>query len=79
MRAVLVLALLLAGCATVEFPRPPADKLICDAEPDRPVGLGPGGAVTDEENGEYLRKLRGTGQSCRDDVDWLRVWFSRLR
>ena len=78
---------LVAGCKTYDVPRPPDDKLVCDPEPGRPVGAGPvytdsAGVerreVTDEENGTYLRSLRGSGQSCRDDVNWLREWFNRL-
>lgn len=73
--------LALSACASnprLRYPVPPADKLVCAHEPGRPAGQGPGGAVTDAENGTYLRDLRGAGQSCRDDVDWLRAWFARL-
>lgn len=81
-------ALLVAGCATTtQFARPPEDKLVCADEPGRPVGKGDPytdsrgverRAVTDEENGQYLKGLRGAGQSCRDDVNWLRAWFTSL-
>ena len=85
----LVALALVAGCdkKIASTPRPPEDKLVCADEPNRPVGLGPvyidsAGVerreVTDEENGTYLRGLRGTGQSCRDDVNWLRAWFKAL-
>lgn len=72
------LAATVAGCKTFDVPRPPDDKLNCESEPGRPAGLGPNGEVTDEENGTYLRELRATGQSCRDDVNWLRRWFEEL-
>ncbi len=71
----------------VSVPRPPDDKLVCAGEPGRPVGSGPvytdsngveRHAVTDEENGTYLRDLRVAGQSCRDDVKWIREWFRGL-
>ena len=76
---VVALAAAVAGCKTFEVPRPPADKLVCDSEPDRPAGLGPNGEVTDEENGTYLRDLRASGQSCRDDVNWMKSWFDEMR
>ncbi len=71
----LSLALAVAGCKTTEFAEPPADKLRCAPEPDVPAGTGP---VTDEQNGTYLRGLRGAGADCRAKVDWLRDWFASL-
>lgn len=61
-----------------EFAKPPADKLVCPNEPDPPVGVGPGGTVTDEENGTYLKDLRGAWAGCFSDVEWLRTWFKNL-
>lgn len=91
MKKILLIALAcatVAGCKhPVSVPRPPGDKLTCDGEPGRPVGSGPvytdsNGAerheITDEDNSTYLRGLRAAGQSCRDDVNWLKDWFSRL-
>ena len=92
MKRILILApvALLAACGehpNVTFPTPPADKLVCDDEPGRPVGKGaeytdPEGvkrrAVTDEEAGQYMKTLRNAGQSCRDDVLWLRDWIKGL-
>lgn len=73
-RLILIPALLLvAGCAHVEFPEPPADKLVCPDEPDVPAE-----PVTDEANGEYLKDMRGAWAGCRSDVDWLRAWFREL-
>lgn len=78
---------ILSGCTTTRFARPPEDKLTCAEEPGRPAGKGPAytdangierRAVTDEENGEYLRDLRASGASCRQDVNWLRSWFDSL-
>lgn len=79
MRRLLSVALLLAvaGCAhkpaRVEFPTPPADKLVCADEPGVPDD-----PITDEKNAAYLKSLRAAGQTCRGDVDWLRAWFKAL-
>lgn len=78
MKRLLSIALLLAvaGCAGkphVEFPKPPADKLVCPDEPDAPEG-----EITDEKNGKYLTSLRRSWAGCREDVDWLRAWFKAL-
>ncbi len=87
-----IFALILIGTVAacdrpVSTPKPPGDKMSCAGEPGRPVGSGPvytdsNGVerheVTDEENGEYLRSLRGAGQDCRDKVNWFRDYFSRL-
>lgn len=81
MRLILLpLLLAVAGCgdARVEFPKPPADKLVCGKEPAVPEGKGPGGAITDEQNGEYLKALRNWGVGCWGDVEWLAVWFADL-
>lgn len=85
-------ALLVSACGgrpavNILPPRPPADKLVCADEPGRPVGKGDlytdaegkqRRAVTDEEAAAYMATLRKSGQSCRDDVDWLRDWFKGL-
>lgn len=71
----LPLLLAVAGCAGhVEFPKPPADKLVC---PDEPAV--PDAPITDEKNGEYLKGMRGAWAGCREDVDWLRAWFKSLQ
>lgn len=71
----LPLLLAVAGCAGhVEFPKPPADKLVC---PDEPAV--PDAPVTDEKNGAYLKGMRGAWAGCREDVDWLRAWFKSLQ
>lgn len=74
-RLLVILPLLaVAACAGhVEFPRPPADKLVCPDEPTVPEA-----PVTDEANGEYLKGLRGAWAGCKSDVDWLRTWFREL-
>lgn len=73
------LTLFIAGCGGhVEFPMPPKDKLVCPDEPGAPIGDGPGGRVTDEQNGEYLRSLRASWAGCKSDVDWLAAWFKTL-
>lgn len=71
----LPLLLAVAGCAGhVEFPKPPADKLVCPDEPAIPEA-----PITDEKNGEYLKGMRGAWAGCREDVDWLRAWFKSLQ
>lgn len=74
-RLALPLLLLVAGCTHphVEFPKPPADKLVCPDEPAVPAE-----PVTDEANGKYLREMRGAWAGCKSDVDWLREWFREL-
>jgi len=77
MRCLLAIPLLLAvaGCShpRIEFPKPPADKLVCPDEP--PVPAAP---VSDEANGAYLKAMRAAWAGCRSDVDWLRIWFREL-
>lgn len=78
MKKLLLVPLLIAvaGCGAkphIEFPKPPADKLVCLDEP----GI-PDDPITDEKNATYLKALRAAGGSCRADVDWLRVWFKAL-
>lgn len=75
MKRLLALPLLLAvaGCATTQFARPPADKLVCPDEPAVPPA-----PVSDEANGEYLKGMRGAWAGCKADVDWLRAWFDKL-
>lgn len=71
----IILALAVAGCSQshVEFPNPPADKLVCPDEPAIPDA-----PITDEKNGEYLKGMRTSWAGCRSDVDWLREWFKSL-
>lgn len=71
--ALIPLLLAVAACAHVEFPEPPADKLVCPDEPAVPAA-----PVTDEANGEYLKGMRGAWAGCKADVDWLRTWFREL-
>jgi hypothetical protein len=65
--------------------RPPADRLVCDEEPGRPAGEGPEYTTAEGETRRrvteavrYKQDLRAAGQSCRDDVNWLRDWFANL-
>ena len=71
----LVLICTVAACApkSLEFPKPPAARLVCPDEPALPDA-----PVTDEANGEYLKGLRAAWAGCRADVDWLRDYFDRL-
>lgn len=74
--AALALLLTVAGCGEqkhIEFPKPPADKLVCPDEPAIPAE-----PVTDEANATYLKGMRNAWAGCRSDVDWLRTWFREL-
>ena len=75
-RIAILVALAVAGCGDkhIEFPRPPADKLVC---PDEPAV--PDAPITDEKNGAYLKGMRGAWAGCREDVDWLNAWFKSLK
>lgn len=80
-KLVLIGALTLAGCGGtthLEFPKPPADRLVCPDEPGTPTTRGPDGRVTDEAAGRYMGALRNSWQGCRDDVDFMRDWFAAL-
>jgi hypothetical protein len=37
------------------------------------------GVVTDEQDAQYKKDLRGAGQDCRSKVDYLRDWFHKLQ
>lgn len=80
MRKLICLAALIAlsacGPTHLAFTPPPPDKLVCAGEPGRPGVIGQ--PVTDEQAAGYMIDLRKSGQSCRDDVDWLRDWFASL-
>jgi len=68
-----LLALSLGACTTTgNLDGIPAERLVCPDEPGRPAGDPETGAVSDEENGEYLRRLRGAYLGCKEDIDWLR-------
>lgn len=69
---ILLLCLPAAMCG--ERPRPgipPADKMECPDEPAIPAA-----PVSDEANGDYLKKLRGAWAGCKADVDWLRAFLT---
>lgn len=71
-----LVALAVAGCGAkprVEFPVPPADKLVCPEEPGVPDD-----PVTDAKNAAYLKSMRSWGGACKADVDWLAIWFKAL-
>ena len=71
--------LLVAGCMKPGFTMPDRTKLVCAVEPPRPVGLGPDNAVTDEENGKYLRQLREAGANCRSQLKWVQDYLNNLK
>ncbi len=81
-------ALSLTACGPdYAYTRPESAKRVCAPEPDRPVGLGAEytaadgtvrRAVTDDENGTYLRDLRGAGQDCREKLNYVNDWFDVL-
>lgn len=77
MKRLFLIALLtpVAGCGGhVEFPRPPEDKLTCAEEP-----YAPEEPITDSKNAAYLKSLRASWASCKQDVDWLAAWFKSLQ
>lgn len=75
-RAVILAALVLAGCATTgQVEGIPEERLVCPDEPGNPAG--PDGVVSDEENNGYLRDLRAAWKGCWNDVQWLRNYLKR--
>lgn len=77
--AILPLALMGNGgsCGRMHVAKPSDVYLHCAPEPDVP-GDPVTGVVTDEQDAQYKRDLRGAGQDCRSKVDYLRDWFSKL-
>ena len=74
---ILAAALALAACGQTHIAKPSDVYLHCADEPDVP-GDPTTGVVTDEQDAQYKRDLRGAGQDCRSKVDYLRDWFSKL-
>jgi hypothetical protein len=72
-----VAALALAACGETHIAKPSDVYLHCAGEPDIP-GDPVTGVVSDEQDAQYKRDLRGSGQDCRSKVDYLRDWFAKL-
>jgi ABC-type glycerol-3-phosphate transport system substrate-binding protein len=70
-------ALALAACGQTHIAKPSDSYLHCAPEPDVP-GDAVTGVVTDEQDAQYKRDLRGSGQDCRSKVDYLHDWFAKL-
>ena len=70
-------ALALAACGGTHIAKPSDAYLTCAPEPDVP-GDPVTGIVTDEQDAQYKRDLRGAGQDCRSKVAYLRDWFHKL-
>lgn len=72
----------MTACATTGIARPDASRLHCADEPAIPVGeivtLDGQRLVSDRQDGEYKRELRGAWYDCHSAVQWLREWFSLL-
>lgn len=66
-----------ASCGQTHIAKPSDVYLHCAGEPDIP-GDPVTGVVTDEQDAQYKRDLRGAGQDCRSKVDYLRDWFSKV-
>lgn len=75
--AITAVALALTACGHEHIAKPSDTYLTCAAEPDVP-GDPVTGIVTDEQDAQYKRDLRGAGQDCRSKVDYLHDWFSKL-
>jgi hypothetical protein len=70
-------SLALAACGQTHIAKPSDTYLHCAPEPDVP-GDAVTGVVTDEQDAQYKRDLRGSGQDCRSKVDYLHDWFAKL-
>ncbi|GGB15231.1 hypothetical protein GCM10011380_00820 [Sphingomonas metalli] len=51
---------------------PPADRLVCAAEPAVPATL------TDAAVAAWIVDLRGAGQDCRSKLGWVRDWTAEV-
>lgn len=63
----------ISGCASnrVEVIRPPVERLTCQAEPSVPD------EATDATVAQFIVDLRGAGQDCRSNLQWVREFFER--
>lgn len=66
------------SCSHVDVAKPDPSKLVCAAEPDVPMGQGPAGEITDEQDAAYKFELRQSWFSCHSAVEWLHDWFEKL-
>lgn len=68
--ALLLLTLLIvmtAGCKSQGGMEIASARLVCRDEPAIPAD-----PVTDEDNGRYLRSMRGAWADCKSKLDWVR-------
>lgn len=70
-------ALAISACGSTHIAKPSDVYLHCAAEPDVP-GDPVTGVVTDEQDAQYKRDLRGAGQDCRSKLQYVSDWFSKL-
>ena len=59
------------GNKSLTIVKPPADKLVCQAEPIVPD------VATDATVAQFIVDLRGAGQDCRSNVQWLNEFFAK--
>lgn len=70
----LAFAMSLTGCGgnkSLIIVKPPADKLVCQSEPSVPE------TATDATVAQFIVDLRGAGQDCRSNLQWLNDFFAK--
>ena len=64
----------LTGCASnksLTIVRPPVERLTCQAEPSVPD------EATDATVAQFIVDLRGAGQDCRSNLQWVNEFFAK--
>jgi hypothetical protein len=72
-------SLALAACQPgVRIAKPSDTYLTCQDEPDAP-GDAIADFVSDQQDAEYKKALRGAWQDCNSKVQYLHDWFAKLK